>query len=276
MKIMERERERERGRGRGRERKLPLPTSKHSSDCTYGRNVPLHFMVIYNYYQTCCICYMNIIMVEKSLRILITPPVAWHGARESTDQMYSHLPYRDRGQRSGWTDVRQGAKHVCSVSKTFLIMISDRSDPKGEIRISYGAFPPQGAGRFSPLRCGTGRISTAKKWAWPGLSRTEPYSSRSAPPLGDWESERVPGTAGKFEIDTPSVDWSRVLSAVETWAITELCYTVPSQLHQSRTEPTRTCRWKRGIRYPGILAIFLPFNCLTDRCVVRQYVHQCM
>ena len=28
-----------------------------------------------------------------------------------------------------------------------------------------GAFPPQGAGRFSPLRCGTGRVSTAKKWA---------------------------------------------------------------------------------------------------------------
>ena len=38
-----------------------------------------------------------------------------------------------------------------------------------------GAFPPEGTGRFgplrcgtgrfSPLRCGTGRVSTAKKWA---------------------------------------------------------------------------------------------------------------
>ena len=42
-----------------------------------------------------------------------------------------------------------------------------------------GVFPPQGAGRFGPQRCGTGRVSAAKKWAWPRLSRTEPYSSHS-------------------------------------------------------------------------------------------------
>ena len=35
----------------------------------------------------------------------------------------------------------------------------------------YGAFPPEGAGRFSLQRCGTGRVSTAKS----GRDRTEPY-----------------------------------------------------------------------------------------------------
>ena len=47
-----------------------------------------------------------------------------------------------------------------------------------------------------------------QKWAWPGLSRTEPYSSCSTPPLGYWDPERVPGTSGKLERHTPSVDWS--------------------------------------------------------------------
>ena len=49
-------------------------------------------------------------------------------------------------------------------------------------KLPYGAFPPEGVGGFSPLRCSTGRVSTAKKWVRPGLSRIELYSSRSSPP----------------------------------------------------------------------------------------------
>ena len=41
------------------------------------------------------------------------------------------------------------------------------------LRLVYGMFPPQGTGRFSPQRCGRGRVSNCQKV---GVTRTEASS----------------------------------------------------------------------------------------------------
>ena len=72
----------------------------------------------------------------------------------------------------------------------------------------YGAFPPAATGRFGMQRCGKKVNSLPfhrQKWMGFGLSRDEPYSSRSTPQLGYWD---VWKGVNKFELHTPSVDWS--------------------------------------------------------------------
>ena len=65
---------------------------------------------------------------------------------------------------------------------------------------SNGAFPPEGAGLFSPQRCGTGRVSTAKSVRDPDWAVLSQYSSFGV-------LRRLKG-AGEFELHTPSVDRS--------------------------------------------------------------------
>ena len=45
------------------------------------------------------------------------------------------------------------------------IKFLSKQSMRQSVPVANGAFPPQGTGRFSPQRCGTGRVSTAKKWA---------------------------------------------------------------------------------------------------------------
>ena len=190
---------------------------------------------------------------------------------------------------------------------------------------TYGTFPPDDAGRFSPQRCGTGPFPPPKSGRdpdWAVLRRLKgcralPASlSYTRRPLIGWQNRHFCATGGQTNItrkvflDNESFvywrkcstkvcrpSWTsyvvalcsfctffflgsisrlhcraamrsqclrsctattirlkprptiRVLSAVETQAVTELGYTTPSLLHQSHTEPTRTHRWKRGIKY---------------------------
>ena len=74
-----------------------------------------------------------------------------------------------------------------------------------QVFMSKSTFPPEGTGRFSPQKVRYGLHFHCQKV---GVTRTEPHSSGSTPPLGYRDPERVSDTAGKFELHTLSVDWS--------------------------------------------------------------------
>jgi hypothetical protein len=54
---------------------------------------------------------------------------------------------------------------------------------------------------------------------------------------------------------------TRVLSTVETWAVTELVYTTPSLLVWGVMGPKRTRRWNRGVRPTAWSPVFLEMTC---------------
>jgi hypothetical protein len=66
----------------------------------------------------------------------------------------------------------------------------------------YGAFPLQGAVWFGSQRCGTDCVSTAKSGCDPVWAVLVLPSSSVLLIWGTWRG------AGKFELHTPSVDWS--------------------------------------------------------------------
>ena len=67
-------------------------------------------------------------------------------------------------QRTLWMANKLGKKRGLQEVKQHMQKMGWKKKEPG-VSVSYGAFPPEGAGRFSPQRCGTGRVSTTKKWA---------------------------------------------------------------------------------------------------------------